>query len=127
MSRMTQRWTMGRAAVALVAAYALALQALLASVVVGAMVVRHEVAGITGVLCVASASMPGPAVPAQHDRADCCLLCAGVGPALSGPVAALVPALGGEASIRLTPPLAAPRLGMLARLPGGARAPPSRA
>jgi hypothetical protein len=123
---MTQRWTIGRAGVALVAAYALALQALLASFVVGAMVGRHEVAGITGVLCVASRSAHGPAAPTQHDRADCCLLCMGVGPALSGPVVALIPVPGGEASTRLTPPLAAPRLGMLARLPGGARAPPSR-
>jgi hypothetical protein len=91
------------------------------------MLMRHQVAAITGVLCVAGASAPVPAVPTKHDRADCCILCVGAGPALTGPIDALMVAIGSDVSARLAALPAAPRLGMLARLPGGARAPPSRA
>jgi len=123
------QWSIGRAGVALVAAYALALQALLASFGVGAAMVRHQVAAIAGVICssAANAVAPAPVAPMEHDRADCGILCTGPGPALTGQVAALLAGTDGKASSRLAAPLAATRLGMIARLPGGARAPPALA
>jgi hypothetical protein len=119
---------MARAGVARVAAYALALSALLASFGAGAMVVRHQFAAIPGMLCSQShgATTPSPATPGDDDHTSCCVLCLSHGPALTGDVDAFMVAIGRRASSPLALPLAAPRLGMLARLPGGARAPPSR-
>jgi hypothetical protein len=117
--------SIGRAGVALVAAYALALQALLASFGVGAAVVRHQLAGIAGAICTSNADRSAPAAPVDHDRTDCCILCSAPVPGSTGPICALVVAPDGGSSSRLMTPDGAPRLGMIAWLPGRARAPPS--
>jgi hypothetical protein len=122
---MTQRWSIVRAGAALVAAYALALQALLASFGVGGAIVRHQLAAIAGTICTSNPDGSAPVTPAEHDRADCCILCGAPG---SGSIAqtdavAGVPDEG--SSSRLAGPDRALRLGMIARLPGGPRAPPS--
>jgi len=122
---MTHRWSTGRAGVALVAAYALALQALLASFGVGVAVVRHQLAAIAGAICTSNADRSMPAAPVEHDRTDCCILCAAPAPGSTGSleVRAVVPAGG---SSRLAARQNALNLGIIAWLPGGARAPPSR-
>jgi hypothetical protein len=119
------RWSPRRAGVALIAAYALALQALLASFGVGAALVRHQGAAIAGVICsggVAS-SLPNPFVPVDHDSADCCILCGAPAPALLDHVSALkLPAAG--LSSCLLAPFGVHHHRAVAWLPGGARAPP---
>jgi len=114
----------GRAGVALVAAYALALQALLASFGVGAAVVRHQLAGIA--ICTSSADRSAPAAPADHDRTACCILCSAPAPSPIGPIGVVAGVPDAGPSSRLMTPDGAPRLGMIAWLPAGARAPPSR-
>ena len=125
---MTRRWGPCRAGVALVAAYALALQALFASFGVGAALVRHQAATIAGVICTGggASSLPAPAAPVEHDGADCCVLCGTPAPALLDHVSALRLAIEGLPS-RLVAPLGVHRHGTMAWLPGGARAPPSTA
>jgi hypothetical protein len=119
---MTHRWSIGRAGVALVAAYALALQALLASFGVGGAVVRHQLATVAGAICTSNAD--APVAPTEHDRAACCILCSAPAPGSTGPLDALV-RVADASSSRLIAPAGGPRLGMIAWLPGGARAPPA--
>jgi hypothetical protein len=123
---MTRGWSPRRAGVALIAAYALALHALFASLGVGAALVRHQATTIAGVICSGGgvASVPAPAAPLDHDGADCCILCGGPAPALVDHVSALKLATG-DLSSRLLTPLAVHRRRMMAWLPGGARAPPT--
>ena len=125
-NRTARRWSPHRAGVALVAAYALALQALLASFGVGAALVRHQAVTIAGVICSggSASSLPAPAAPLQHDSADCCVLCGAPAPALLDHVSALKLAIESLAS-RLIVPLGVHHRGPMAWLPGGARAPPS--
>jgi len=125
---MTRRWGPRRAGVALVAAYALALQALFASFGIGAALVRHQAATIAGVICTGggASSLPAPVAPVEHDGADCCVLCGTPAPALLDHVSALRLAIEGLPS-RLVAPLGVHRRGTMAWLPGGARAPPSTA
>jgi len=123
---MTHRWSTGRAGVALVAAYALALQALLASFGVGVAVVRHQLAAIAGAICTANADRSVPAAPAEHDRADCCILCAAPAPGSIGSLQMLAVVPDGGSSARLIAQQSALNLGIIAWLPGGARAPPLR-
>jgi hypothetical protein len=125
---MTRRWAPCRPGVALVAAYALALQALFASFGVGAALVRHQAATIAGVICTGGgvASLPAPVAPEEHDCADCCVLCGTPAPALLDHVSALRLAIEGSPS-RLVAPLGVHRHGTMAWLPGGARAPPPTA
>ena len=118
--------SIGRAGVALVAAYALALQALLASFGVGAAVVRHQLAAIAGAICTSNADRSVPAAPAEHDRTDCCILCAAPAPGSTGSLEVLAVVPAGGSSARLIAQLGAFNLGIIAWLPGGARAPPSR-
>jgi hypothetical protein len=123
---MRRRWSPRRAGVALVAAYALALQALLASFGVGAALVRDQAATIAGVICsggVAS-SLPVPVAPLEHDSSDCCILCGAPAPALLDHVSALKLAAEGLSS-RLLAPLGVHRHDTMAWLPGRARAPPT--
>ena len=122
---MTQRWSISRAGVALVAAYALALQALLASLGVGGVVVQHQLATIAGAVCTSNPDGSAPVAPIEHDRAACCILCSAPAPASTGRIDALV-GVADASSSRLIAPTGVPRLGMIAWLPGGARAPPSR-
>jgi hypothetical protein len=122
---MTHRWSTGRAGVALVAAYALALQALLASFGVGGAVVQHQLATIAGAICTSSPDGSAPGVPTEHDRTACCILCSAPAPASTGPIAALA-GMADASSSQLIAPAGGPHLGMIAWLPGGARAPPSR-
>ena len=125
---MRRRWSPRRAGVALIAAYALALQALLASFGVGAALVRDQAATIAGVICsggVAS-SLPVPVAPVEHDSADCCILCGAPAPALVDHVSALRLAIEGLSS-RVVAPLGVHHHGKMAWLPGGARAPPPTA
>jgi hypothetical protein len=124
---MMQRWSIGKAGVALVAAYALALQALLASFGVGATVIRDELTAITGAICTANADGSAPIMPAEHDRADCCILCAAPGPGSIGRIDVLAGMPDEVSSSQLAVPDGAPGLGMNAWLPGGARAPPAHA
>ncbi len=125
---MTRRWGPRRAGIALVAAYALALQALFASFGIGAALVRHQAATIAGVICTGggATSLPAPVAPVEHDSADCCVLCGTPAPALLDHIGALRLAIEGLPS-RLVAPLDAHRHGTMAWLPGGARAPPSTA
>ena len=123
---MTQRWSRGRAGVALIAAYALVLQALLASFGVGAAVIRDELTAIAGTICTANADGSAPMMPAEHGCADCCLLCAAAGPGSIGRVNVLAGLPDDGSSSQLAAPDGAPSLGMIAWLPGGARAPPAR-
>ncbi len=123
---MRRRWSPRRAGVALVAAYALALQALLASFGVGAALVRDQAATIAGVICsggVAS-SLPVPVAPLEHDSSDCCILCGAPAPALLDHVSALKLAVEGLSS-RLLAPLGVHHHDTMAWLPGRARAPPT--
>jgi hypothetical protein len=122
---MTHRWSIGRAGIALVAAYALALQALLASFGVGGAVAHHQLATVAAAVCTSNADGSAPAAPTEHDRAACCILCSAPAPSSTGPFEALV-AVANASSSRLIAPADVPRLGMIAWLPGGARAPPSR-
>jgi hypothetical protein len=123
---MTCRWSLRGAGVALIAAYALALQALFASFGVGAALVRHQAATIAGVICSGggASSLPAPVAPLDHDSADCCILCGAPAPALLDHVSALKLATEGLSS-RVVAPLGVHRHGTMARLPGGARAPPT--
>ena len=119
---MTRRWS--RAGVALLAAYALALQALFASFGVGAALVRQRVATIAGVICSGGgvASLPAPTAPVDHENAYCCILCGAPAPALLDHVSALRLATTGLSSRLVTP--GGHRVRTMAWLPGGARAPP---
>jgi hypothetical protein len=118
------RW--GRAALAVVAAYALALQALLAGAAGAAHLSgRH---GDGGWLCApeeTGAPAPGgPAAPARPHAADCCLLAchaAPLGGAAAPPMAALGRATSGEV---LLPTRAAFTVAPVPFLPLGSRAPP---
>jgi hypothetical protein len=123
---MRRRWSPRRAGVALIAAYALALQALLASFGVGAALVRHQAATIAGVICSGggAASLPVPIAPPEHDSADCCILCGAPAPALLDHVSALKLAAEGLSS-RLLAPLGVRHHETTAWLPGRARAPPT--
>ena len=123
---MTGRWSLRRAGIALVAAYALALQALFASFGVGAALVRHQAAAIAGVICSGggASSLPVPVAPVDHDTADCCILCGAPAPGLLDHASALKLATQ-RVSSRLLAPLGAHHHGTMARLPGGARAPPT--
>ena len=123
---MTRRWSPRRAGVALVAAYALALQALFASLGAGAALVHQQAATIAGVICSGGgvASLPAPVAPVEHDSADCCILCGTPAPALVDQVNALTLAIEGL-SCRLLTPLGVRHHGTMAWLPGGARAPPT--
>src|SRR5262249_19039064 len=105
-AQMRRRWDPRRAGVALIAAYALALQALFASFGVGAALVRHQATAIAGVVCPGggAASMPVPVAPAEHDGGDCCVQCGTPVPALVGQISALTLAIEG-----LPSRLAAPR------------------
>ena len=125
---MTGRWSPRRAGIALVAAYALALQALFASFGVGAALVRHQAAAIAGVICSGggASSLPVPVAPGDHDSADCCILCGVPAPGLLDHVSALKLAIEGLSS-RLAAPLGVDHHGTTAWLPGGARAPPPAA
>jgi len=114
----------GRAGVALVAAYALALQALLASFGVGAAVVRHQLASIAGAICTSNADRSAPAAPVDHDRMDCCILCSAPVPGSAGPISILVVVPNGGSSSRLIARPSGLNLAIIAWLPGGARAPP---
>jgi hypothetical protein len=120
------RWSPRRAGVALVAAYALALQALFASFGVGAALVRHQAATIAGVICSGggAASLPVPVGPLEHDSANCCILCGAPAPALLDHVSSLKLAIEGL-SCRLSAPLGARHHDTMAWLPGRARAPPA--
>jgi len=120
---MTRRWS--RAGVAVIAAYALALQALFASFGVGAALVHQQAATIAGVICSGGGvvPMPAPAAPLDHDSADCCILCGAPAPALLDHVNAPKLATAGLSSRLVTSP-GVHRRGMIAWLPGGARAPP---
>src|SRR5215510_9492421 len=120
---MTRRGSIGRAGVALVAAYALALQALLASFGVGGAVVGHQLATLAGAIC--TSSPDAPVTPTEHDRAACCILCSAPAPASTGPIEASAE-MTDVSSSRLIAPAGGPHLGMIAWLPGGARAPPAR-
>jgi hypothetical protein len=123
---MRRRWSPRRAGVALIAAYALALQALLASFGVGTALVRDQAATIAGVICsggVAS-SLPVPVAPLEHDSADCCILCGAPAPALLDHASALKLAIEGLSS-RLLAPLGARHHDTMAWLPSRARAPPA--
>jgi hypothetical protein len=124
--QMTGRWSPRRAGVALVAAYALALQALFASLGAGAALVHQQAATIAGVICSGGgvASLPAPVAPVEQDSADCCILCGTPAPALVDHVSALTLAIEGLSS-RLLTPLGMHRQGTAAWLPGGARAPPT--
>jgi|SRR5947209_9426425 len=121
---MVYRSSIGRAGVALVAAYALALQALLASFGVGAAVVRYQLAGTAGAICTSNADRSAPAAPADHDRVDCCILCSAPVPGPISPVGVVAVVPDGGSS--LIAQQGALNLGIIAWLPGGARAPPSR-
>jgi hypothetical protein len=123
--QMTRRWSPRRAGVALVAAYALALQALFASFGVGAALVRHHAVTIAGVICSGggASSLPAPLAPVDHDSADCCILCGAPAPGLLDHGSALKLAIKGLSS-RLAAPLGADHHATMAWLPGGARAPP---
>ena len=123
--QMTRRWSPRSAGVALVAAYALALQALFASFGVGAALVRQQVATIARVICSGGGppSVPAPVAPVDYESADCCILCGAPAPALLDHVSALKLATGGLSS-RWMAPVGVPHQGMMAWLPGGARAPP---
>ena len=122
---MTGRWSPRAAGIALVAAYALALQALFASFDVGAALVRHQAAAIAGVICSGggASSLPVPVAPVDHDSADCCILCGAQAPGLLDHISALNLAIQ-QFSSRLWAPLGAHHYGTAAWLPGGARAPP---
>src|SRR5947199_8451481 len=122
---MKHRWSRGRAGVALVAAYALALQALLASFGVGGVVVRHQLATIADAICTSNADGSAPVAPTEHDRAACCILCSAPAPGSTDSIDATV-RVADASSSRLIAPAGVPHLGMIAWLPGGARAPPSR-
>jgi hypothetical protein len=121
---MRRRWSPRRAGVALIAAYALALQALLASFGVGAALVRHQAATIAGVICSGggASSLPVPIAPPDHDSADCCILCGAPAPALLDHVSTLKLE---DLSSRLLAPLGVRHHETRAWLPGRARAPPS--
>jgi hypothetical protein len=124
---MTRRWSLCRAGVALVAAYALALQALFASFGAGAALVRQQAAAIAGVTCsggATSSSLPAPSAPVEHDSADCCIPCGAPALALVDHVVALKLAAQGFLS-RLLAPFGADHYWTMAWLPGGARAPPT--
>lgn len=123
---MTRRWRPRRAWVALVAAYALALQALFASFGVGAALVRHQAATVAGVICSGggASSLPAPVAPLDHESADCCILCGAPAPALVDHVGELRLATEGL-STRVVAPLGVRHHGTMAWLPGGARAPPT--
>jgi hypothetical protein len=123
---MTRRWRPRRAGVALVAAYALALQALFASFGVGAALVRHQAATVAGVICSGggASSLPAPVAPLDHESADCCILCGAPAPALVDHVGELRLATEGL-STRVVAPLGVRHHGTMAWLPGGARAPPT--
>ena len=122
---MTGRWSSRRTGIALVAAYALALQALFASFGVAAALVRHQAAAIAGVICSGggNSSLPVPVAPVDHDMADCCILCGAPAPGLLDDASALKLAIQ-RLSSRLLAPLGAHHYGTTAWLPGGARAPP---
>jgi hypothetical protein len=120
---MTQRWSIGRAGVALAAAYALALQALLASLCVGGAVISHQLAGIAGAICTSNADRSAPVTPVDHDRTDCCILCSAPAPGATANIDVFV-VVRDDASSRLIAPADVSRPGMTARLPVGARAPP---
>jgi hypothetical protein len=122
---MRHRWSIGRAGVALIAAYALALQALLASFGVGGRVVQHQLATLAGAICTSSPDGSAPGTPTEHDRAACCILCSAPAPGSTGPIATLV-GVADASSSRSIALAGATHLGMIAWLPGGARAPPSR-
>jgi hypothetical protein len=121
---MIRRWSPCRAGVALVAAYALALQSLFASLGVGA-ALHHQAATIAGVICSGggASSLPAPVAPLDHDSADCCILCGAPAPTLVDHISALTLAIEGLSS-RLLMPLDVLHFGTMAWLPGGARAPP---
>jgi DUF2946 family protein len=123
---MRRRWSPRRAAIALIAAYALALQALLASFGVGAALVGQQAAMIAGVICSGggASSVPVPTAPPDHDNADCCILCGSPAPALLDHVSALKLAAEGLSSPLLAP-LGVPYHETMAWLPGRARAPPT--
>jgi hypothetical protein len=123
---MRRRWSPRRAGVALIAAYVLALQALLASFGVGTALVRHQAATIAGVICSGggATSLPVPIAPLEHDSADCCILCGAPAPALVDHVGALKLAIEGLSS-RLLAPFGVRHHEAMASLPGRARAPPT--
>jgi hypothetical protein len=124
--QMIRRWSPLRAGVALVAAYALALQALFASLGAGAALVHQQAATIAGVICSGSgiASLPAPGAPMEHDSTDCCILCGTPAPALVDHVSALTLAIEGLSS-RSAAPLGVDHHATMAWLSGGARAPPA--
>jgi hypothetical protein len=126
--QMTRPWSPRRAGIALVAAYALALQALFASFGIGAALVRHQAAAIAGVICSGggASSLPVPLAPVDHDSADCCILCGAPAPGLLDHVTTLKLAIAGLSS-RLAAPLGVDQYRTTAWLPGGARAPPPAA
>jgi hypothetical protein len=121
---MTGRWSPRRAGIALVAAYALALQALFASFGFGAALVRNQAAAIAGVICSGGGASSLPVAPVDHDSADCCIVCEVPAPGLLDHVSALKLATQ-RFSSRLLAPLGAHHHGTMALLPGGARAPPT--
>jgi hypothetical protein len=123
---MRHRWSPRNAGVALVAAYALALQALLASFGVGMALVRHQAAAIAGVICSGggASSLPAPVAPPDHDSAGCCILCGAPAPAVVDHGSTLRLATEGLSS-RLVAPIGVRHHRTMPWLPGGARAPPS--
>jgi hypothetical protein len=123
---MTHRWSIGRAGVALIAAYALALQALLASFGAGVTVIRDELAAIAGTICTANADGSAPIMPAEHDRADCCILCAAPGAGSTGHIDVFAGLPDYGLWVRLAAIGGVQLHGTIAWLPGGARAPPWR-
>ena len=122
---MTGRCSPRRAGIALVAAYALALQALFASFGVGTGLVQHQAAAIAGMICSGggAASLPLPLAPVDHDSADCCILCEAPAPGLLDHVRPLKLAAQRFSSRLLAPP-GAHHHGTTTSLPGAARAPP---
>jgi hypothetical protein len=118
-----RRHRLSRAALAVVAAYALALQALLA----GAAGAAHPSSrhGQAGWLCAPEeAGAPSSGGPAYPNAADCCLLAchaASLGCAAAAPAAAPARATLGEA---LLPVRAAFAVAPVPFLPLGSRAPP---
>jgi hypothetical protein len=123
---MRRRWSPRQAGLALIAAYALALQALLTSFGVGAALVRHQAATIAGVICSGggASSLPVPIDPPDHDSADCCILCGAPAPTLLDHVSTLKLAAE-DLSSRLLAPLGMRHHETMAWLPSRARAPPA--
>jgi hypothetical protein len=119
----TCRYRLSRAALAVVAAYALALQALLAGAAGAAQLSgRH---GEAGWLCIpAETGAPAPSGPARPHAADCCLLACHAAPlGCAATPSAAVPAQA-TSSEALLPARAAFAVAPVPFLPFGPRAPP---